>query len=335
VQGSATQIRFTLLIGLLLGVFVFGVASPAAADPNEDQGTPATLKDKLEAASRGYLDAKARLEKSQQRQAQLTAQLATVEVDIVAQDRAVQELARTAYRAGTLTSLASVLDSGSPATLLDRLTLLDALAANERRTVTHLADTRARVTQAKADIDAEVTKQRQQLKIMNERKEQAEKALRAAGAGQATGRITGGSATATPARRNSDGSWPSEGCSVNDPTTSGCITPRMLHAYQQARAAGFTRYCSCYRSSGSGEHPRGRACDFAAQKSGFGGAATGGDRTYGNNLAAFFVRNANRLAVLYVIWYRQIWLPSSGWRSYSGSGSPAAEHTNHVHLSVY
>ena len=334
-QGSATPIRFTLLIGLLLGVFVLGVAAPAAADPNEDQGTPSTLKDKLEAASRGYLDAKAKLEKSQQRQAQLKAELATVEGSIVTQSEAVQELARTAYRAGSLTSFASVLDSGSPATLLDRLTLLDALAANERRTVNQLAETRSRVARAKTEIDAEVTKQRQQLKIMNERKEQAEKALRAAGAGQATGRITGGSATATPARRNSDGSWPSEGCSVNDPTTSGCITPRMLHAYQQARAAGFTRYCSCYRSSGSGEHPRGRACDFAAQKSGFGGAATGGDRTYGNNLAAFFVRNANRLAVLYVIWYRQIWLPSSGWRSYSGSGSPAAEHTNHVHLSVY
>jgi hypothetical protein len=38
--------------------------------------------------------------------------------------------------------------------------------------------------------------------------------------------------------------------------------------------------------------------------------------------------------VLYVIWFREIWLPSSGWRSYSGSGSPSAEHTDHVHLSV-
>ena len=71
---------------------------------------------------------------------------------------------------------------------------------------------------------------------------------------------------------------------------------------------------SCHRSGGSGEHPKGRACDFAAQKGGFGGDATGGDRTYGNNLAAYFLRNADRLGVLYVIWYRQIWLPSSGWQ---------------------
>ena len=65
------------------------------------------------------------------------------------------------------------------------------------------------------------------------------------------------------------------------------------------------------------------------------GVATGAERTYGNNLAAYFVFNANRLGVLYVIWFRQIWLPGSGWRAYSGSGSPSADHTNHVHLSVY
>ena len=40
--------------------------------------------------------------------------------------------------------------------------------------------------------------------------------------------------------------------------------------------------------------------------------------------------------MLYVIWYRQIWLPSSGWKSYSGgNGDPSSDHTNHVHLSVY
>ena len=92
---------------------------------------------------------------------------------------------------------------------------------------------------------------------------------------------------------------------------------------------------SCHRNGGSGEHPKGRACDFAAQKGGFGGDATGGDKTYGNNLAAYFLRNASKLGVLYVIWYRQIWLPSSGWRSYSGAGGdPSSDHTNHVHLSV-
>jgi hypothetical protein len=123
---------------------------------------------------------------------------------------------------------------------------------------------------------------------------------------------------------------------VNDPTTSGCITPRTLNALQQTKAAGYKRYVSCYRSGGSGEHPKGRACDFSAAAGGFEDrTATGGDKAYGDSLAAWHVRNASRLGVLYVIWYRQIWHPGTGWRSYSGGGSPAADHTNHVHLSMY
>ncbi len=181
-----------------------------------------------------------------------------------------------------------------------------------------------------------MAEQRKQLDAMAQRKAQAERALRQAGAGQATAGPSGsGARRATPAPRNADGSWPKESCSLNDPTTSGCITARTLHAMKQAQAAGFTRYVSCYRSGGSGQHPLGRACDFAAQKGGFGGVATGGDRTYGNNLASYFIGNSSRLGVLYVIWFKRIWLPSSGWRTYNGGGDPSSDHTNHVHLSVY
>jgi hypothetical protein len=140
---------------------------------------------------------------------------------------------------------------------------------------------------------------------------------------------------ASAARRNSDGSLPGESCSVNDPTTSGCITPRTLHAMQQAKAAGFKRFVSCFRPQGSGEHPKGRACDFASDKGGFGGVASGSSRDYGNRLANYFINNAGRLGVLYVIWFKRIWLPSSGWKSYSrGNGDPSSDHTNHVHLSM-
>ena len=107
------------------------------------------------------------------------------------------------------------------------------------------------------------------------------------------------------------------------------------HARDEARQAGFTRFTKCFRHQNSGEHPKGRACDFSAHKGTFGGAATGADRTYGNRLADFFISNSSGLGVLYVIWYRRIWLPSSGWKSYSGAGGdPSSDHTNHVHLSV-
>jgi hypothetical protein len=122
---------------------------------------------------------------------------------------------------------------------------------------------------------------------------------------------------------------------VNDPTTDGCITPRMLHALQQAKKAGFTHFVACFRHQNSGEHPKGRACDFAADKNGFGGVATGSSKDYGNRLANYFINNSSRLGVLYVIWFRRIWLPSSGWKAYTrGNGDPSSEHQNHVHLSV-
>ncbi len=322
-----------VLAGCLGAVSLLAAATPAAADPTSPNQS---LEEQLAAASKGYLDAKTKLDVSQKRQKELSSQVTTVEADLVAKDAAVAALASEAYRVGPLASMSALLGSPSPGALLDRVSLLDAVAATEDMQVRTLIDTRESLRLKKAAIDAEVAEQRKQLDAMAQRKAQAERALRQAGAGRATAGPSGsGARLATPAPRNADGSWPSESCSLNDPTTSGCITPRTLHALKQAQAAGFTRYVSCHRSGGSGQHPLGRACDFAAQKGGFGGVATGGDRTYGNNLASYFIRNASRLGVLYVIWYRQIWLPSSGWRSYNGGGDPSSDHTNHVHLSVY
>jgi hypothetical protein len=192
--------------------------------------------------------------------------------------------------------------------------------------------------QAKNAIDLEVKEQQKQVTVMAKKKQQAEQALAIAGGGAArSGFINANSPLAKPAPKNSDGSWPKESCSVSDPSPGGggCITPRTLNAYQQARAAGFKRYTGCFSQRSSGEHPKGRACDFSAASGGFKNEnASGGDRTYGDNLAAYLVKNASRLGVLYVIWYRQIWHPGTGWASYSGSGGPNATHTNHVHLSV-
>lgn len=353
VRRRAARLAALIAATLALGAAVAPVtAAPAAATPragllaaapgqDEEGGTPA-LRAQLEAASKGYLDAKRALDTSVKRQQQLAAQLKTTETQLAERTDKVGEIAGVAYRSGRLGVASALLNSSSPDGFMDRAAALDAVAANEDRALRELQETRDVAARTKLALDGEIREQRKQVTLMAKRKEQAERALTVANRKQQSaggGSAPRGTSTATakPAPRNSDGSWPSESCSVNDPTpANGCITPRTLHALNQAKAAGFTRYVSCYRPGGSGEHPKGRACDFAAQKGGFGGDATGGDRTYGNNLAAYFVRNADRLAVLYVIWYRQIWLPSSGWKSYSGAnGDPSSDHTNHVHLSVY
>ncbi|WP_425280192.1 coiled-coil domain-containing protein [Micromonospora orduensis] len=344
------------LAALIVAMLALGVALPAGAaaappttqraaaapDGDEEGGTPA-LRAQLEAASKGYLDAKRALDTSVQRQQQLATQLKTTEAELDARSGKVGEIAGVAYRTGRLGAMSALLNSNTPEGFMDRAAALDAVAANEDRVLRDLLATKDEATRTRVALDGEIREQRKQVAVMAKRKEQAERALTVATTPKPQTTADSGSnrgtssANATAAPRNSDGSWPSESCSINDPTpASGCITPRTLHALNQAKAAGFTRYVSCHRSGGSGEHPKGRACDFAAQKNGFGGDATGGDKTYGNNLAAYFIRNADRLAVLYVIWYRQIWLPSSGWKSYSGAGGdPSSDHTNHVHLSVY
>jgi hypothetical protein len=109
----------------------------------------------------------------------------------------------------------------------------------------------------------------------------------------------------------------------------------MLNAYNSARAAGFTHYTKCWRVASFGEHQKGRACDFSANATTFVDArATGADKAYGDRLAAFFIANSTALGVLYVIWYKQIWQPGLGWKSFTGDGTPAGDHYNHVHLSV-
>jgi hypothetical protein len=142
--------------------------------------------------------------------------------------------------------------------------------------------------------------------------------------------------SAEPAPRNPDGSWPQESCSIRpDPTTgTGCITPRTLHLVQQATAAGFPKP-GCYRVDDHGEHPKGRACDFMMTS---GGEATGGEKARGDAMAAWAVANADRLGIMYVIWFRMIWTPDQGWHAYNnpyGGDDPSGWHTNHVHISVF
>ena len=59
-----------------------------------------------------------------------------------------------------------------------------------------------------------------------------------------------------------------------------------------------------------------------------------GDSGTINAHAAWSVRNAEALGVMYVIWYRQVWVPGVGWHAYRGRGDPSSEHTNHVHVSM-
>lgn len=324
---------------LLIGI---GISpAPAAAAPGSDSSAPGDeggttlLRDVLESTGRGFVEAKASADDSRKRQLQLTLEMEKVEDRIAALSPQIGEVAANSYRVGRIGPILVLLNSASPDNLLDRAEGLDMMALHDNKRVRELNEARDQAARAKAAIEAELAREEKQLAVMARQKEEAEKALALVGAVTTNGFVSATSPIARQAPRNSDGSWPPQSCSQDDPTTSGCITPRTLHALKEVQRADFTRFVSCYRSGGPYEHPKGRACDFSMQSSGFGGDATGNTRLYGNNLTAFLVRNADKLGILYVIWYRQIWFPATGWKSYSGAGGdPSSDHTNHVHLSL-
>jgi peptidoglycan DL-endopeptidase CwlO len=328
--------RLSALLALLVAVSVLGVAgsaSPAMADP---EGGTKTLRDALESAAKGQADAIQKLNASKKRQTQLQTTVITATASAKALEGQVSAIAGRSYRLGRTSTMTLLLNSTSPDSFLARIQQIDMLAQLDGQILAEYRNDLGKAKAAKAAVDKEIIEQQKQVVALTKKKKEAELALGSVGGGGAAGGfVSVNSPLAKPAPRNSDGSWPKESCTVDDPTTTGCITPRTLHAYQEARAAGFTHYTNCFSKRSSGEHPKGRACDFSANKSGFQNvAASGSDKTYGNNLAAFFVKNADRLGVMYVIWFRQIWMPGTGWKAYSASGGPSEVHTNHVHLSM-
>ncbi|MEV4415795.1 hypothetical protein [Catellatospora sp. NPDC049609] len=334
-------------IAVLVGVMAVALLVPAAAfaepDPAHEAASPkvAALRANLEAAAVGYVQAQAALESSRERRAALDTEVRTADGRLAEARARVAKYAAQAYRTGRLGVLGLIVRATSPDGYLARLAAVEQLAAHDDARMNELGRARTAALAARASVDAEVKEQARQAAEMSRRKKAMEVALSAAGARAAEGWVDPDSPLAAPARRAPDGTWPREGCTIDDPTTSGCITPRTLHALRQAQQAGFKRYVTCHRPSGRYEHPTGRACDFATEVGRFAdSSATGASRAYGDRLAAFLVRNARRLGVIYVVFYCKIWLPGSGWQNYTSGGarcgdSPSGDHTNHVHVSVY
>ncbi|GAB2924486.1 hypothetical protein GCM10027280_09510 [Micromonospora polyrhachis] len=128
---------------------------------------------------------------------------------------------------------------------MSRAMLVNTINRYNDKTLGGLKKLKADADAAKKSIDAEVATQTARADIMG-KKEDAETALAKAG-GKATGYMSANSPLAKPAPRNADGSGPKESCTIDDPTTTGCVTPRMIHSMKEAHAAGFKRYYSCYR----------------------------------------------------------------------------------------
>ena len=312
-----------------------GSSTGSGAQPDEKGGDElsdnATLNDVLETTNRKYVQAKAEVAKSTAAQKTLATQIQQAEAKRDAIAPEVQAIAAEQYQTGRLNTSSFLLGADSSDDFLKKAVSLEEINALNDRKLNELNRAIDDVNAKKSALDAEIKAQQTNLTAMQKQKQAADQALQLLGGNSLTqGFVVAKSPVAAPAPRNAQGGFSPEACTVNDPTTDGCITPRMLHLYQEVKKAGFNRFVGCHRNGGPFEHPKGRACDWSLQKSGFSVAHNADMKNYGNNLMAFLVRNADRLGIYYVIWFAQIWFPATGWHAYHG----VSNHKDHVHVSV-
>ncbi len=130
---------------------------------------------------------------------------------------------------------------------------------------------------------------------------------------------------------------------VDDPTSDGQITARMLHLYQQGTAAFPETSWACYspRPGTRSEHPLGRACDLTFGNA-IGQHPTPAQLEAGWAVTNWMKDNAEVLGVDYLIWQGRIWSAArdaEGWREYNGGGmhdpgDVTGGHYDHLHVTV-
>jgi hypothetical protein len=326
---STRRLAATALASLAALALVATGATAAPAAPKQaldpEGGTPA-LHAALAAASQGYTEAHTKLVASRARQLRLADAQRSIERQVTSLSKDVDLLAADVYRGGNPDAVMVAMGSGSVDEYVAKAMLVGNLSSRNSDRIGALRKAREDLKRQREQVEAEVRAQAKLETTMAQRKSDAQRALGVSADSPRAGRA---------ATRKAQGGSFAKGCSLDDPTTSGCLAARTVNALKQARVAGFTRFTACFRDAASGEHPLGRACDFSVTQSGFGGVASGDARAYGDDLAKYFINNVDTLGVLYVIWFKRIWLPGVGWEPYTrGNGDPSSDHTNHVHLSV-
>ncbi|WP_240197491.1 coiled-coil domain-containing protein [Nonomuraea lactucae] len=134
-----------------------------------------------------------------------------------------------------------------------------------------------------------------------------------------------------PGVRRSDGTWVPQ-----LPEGSDHITPRMRLVKSLVAERFDVPYgIGCYRAiQDGGEHPLGRACDFMLSRGG--AMPSAAEVRRGDEIAAWAIKNAKRLAIMYIIYRQRIWHARTGtWRVMSDRGGATANHYDHPHISVY
>ncbi|MFF5205289.1 coiled-coil domain-containing protein [Streptosporangium sp. NPDC000396] len=245
-------------------------------------------------------------------------------------DRAAEEirlLAAEQYRTGGFGVISSLVGDVDPATLMSRLALTQQITSEQDAKLQGFVNVRDAYRRAQEAAERRSAELRASLKKLDEQKKRAEKLI-----DKIKDRID--RVYPTPGLRRADGTWVPQ-----LPSGPDNITPRMRLIRQLIAQRFGPRFgIGCYRAdggiAGGGEHPLGRACDFMLSRGGAMPSAAETKRGY--EIAAWAIKNARRLGIMYIIFRQRIWHVRTGsWRLMSDRGGTTANHFDHPHISVY
>jgi len=145
-----------LLVPLLAALLVLAGPVPAHADPDPDGAAPNTIQDELTVAIKGYTDAKAKLDAAVAKENTFKAELAQSTARLTELTGQIGILAAADYRAGPGSTVAMLLDSGSPDDLAERAGMLRQLSLTESRQLHEYNTVLATAGQQQAALDQEI-----------------------------------------------------------------------------------------------------------------------------------------------------------------------------------
>src|SRR4051794_15734951 len=143
------------LVAILATVAVLISAVPASAYAPDPEGGTEKLRNALEDAARGYVDAKNKLDKSKDEQLKYNLELQRWRIAAEDLNQRVGLVARQSYRMGRATTFSMLLHAGSSADFLDKATRLDMMGQVDARQLQQYLEAQGRVRQAKLAIDQE------------------------------------------------------------------------------------------------------------------------------------------------------------------------------------
>lgn len=311
--------RANFAIGLIAAVAVALGATPASAAPKPtEKQLRAELKQlntRIDKLIESYNAKRIELAKAKKAAGAAKQRLATAQQGLDQLERKVAELASLRYQNGD-PALANLIPppTGSGAAVLEQLTaeqlaMVQSVTTARDETKKASDDAAALAARIKSDAD-EVDKEKDQAEGLIKDIQQRLQDLIPYGPG-----------------RKSDGSWAPE-----LPSGTDNITPRMRTIRGLIEKNFKLPFdVGCFRSGGGGEHPLGRACDFMMSSGGTMPSAA--NNALGDQIAAWALKNQDKLGVKYVIWKQRINM-GSGWRAMEDRGSITENHYDHVHISM-